>query len=33
MPMQIIARPQDRIDLVDYLKAATAGQETNGETQ
>ncbi|MET1412444.1 c-type cytochrome [Roseibium sp. HPY-6] len=33
MPMQVIAKPEDRSDLVDYLKSATAGNNKDGETQ
>lgn len=33
MPMQVIAKPEDRSDLVDYLKSATAGNSKDGETQ
>ncbi|WP_420333903.1 c-type cytochrome [Roseibium sp.] len=33
MPMQVIAKPEDRTDLVNYLKAAAGSQNKNGETQ
>ena len=33
MPMQVIAKPEDRTDLVKYLKAAAGAQNENGETQ
>ncbi|WP_305987778.1 c-type cytochrome [Roseibium sp. MMSF_3544] len=33
MPMQVIARPEDRSDLVDYLKTATTAGNKSGETQ
>lgn len=33
MPMQVIARPEDRADLIEFLKTATTEDKTGGEKQ